>query len=240
MRNANVKDYKKGVKKITKGLDNRGPIPTKFVTETALRVPAIFGRTVEGVRIPLALPKGTKGKSAAVGAAGSAAFFGQGLYEAGGAVKDTAQLAPAPVYKALQPAGEFVGGVAAVPLAARYAPGAVVKVGGVALDHPIATAALATGGAGAAYIALRDEAKPSVAGDASRFDAIRKRQSARQPSGGTPTPPRATPTPSRNAAKPSRKPAKRPAHRARAAKPRKAGRRRRKGRRNVHPRKRKR
>lgn len=139
MRNANVADYKRGVKKLTSGLDNRGPIPTKLVAETALRVPAVFGRTVEAVRLPM--NSGVK-SPAAIGAAGSAGLFGQAVFEAGGAVKDTVAYTPKPVREVLEPVVGFAAGVASVPLAARYAPG---QAAGFVMKHPVATTALVGG-----------------------------------------------------------------------------------------------
>lgn len=166
MRNANVKDYKAGVKKITGGLDNKGPIPVKFVTETALRVPAIFGRAVEGVRVT-GLKDAKQLQDAkfatAVGAAGSAGAFGQAAYEAGGIGKDALALTPKPVQAAAAPVVGLAAGVVSVPLAARYAPGAAANL---ALKAPLAVAAVGATAAGATYAAVKTRnAPPAIHAD---------------------------------------------------------------------------
>lgn len=128
MREANLKDFKKGTKKVTAAT----PVGFKSTVRSALIVPEAFGGAVEGVRaagITKASDLRDSKKTALVGAAGSTGLLASTATAVGRAGKDITDTLPKPVKAVVVPVGAFAAGVALPILAIRYAPGAAASAG---------------------------------------------------------------------------------------------------------------
>lgn len=151
MNNASPAKFAEGRKRIESSkIVSKGGIlnPLAAPTKAVLGVGAIFGNTVAAVKPAVNAKGSTSARATAAGVAGSTALFGSTIYEGGKAVKQGVDALPAPVKKAVAPAVGFAAGVVAVPLALRYAPGAVVST---AVKTPI-VAGKALSGAGGALV----------------------------------------------------------------------------------------
>lgn len=155
MRKANLSSFNRGAKRIEAVVAKTKvpylPSPATVPVKAGLSAARIFGTTVAAVKPALQATKGKKGggAAAAVGAAGSAGFFAGSVGEAYRRGKEILRATPAPIRKAAAPAGGFVAGVVAVPLAARYlAPSAAANAAQAAATGALKLPGALAGGDG--------------------------------------------------------------------------------------------